>query len=133
MMCTNGVANTCQHEYPMEDFPDFLEAKKVSRNMSDVILGYRNIRSLLLNLLFNVGSDPFTHSCVVAHIVFLAVSSPMPHISIRSLGLAPFLALLDIRAWILCWEVLASNAYFSALVSDITDGIDQFILAARTL
>ena len=127
MTCPKGVANTWQHKYPLEEFPDFLEANKVSMNNSDVILGYRNIRSLFLNLLLNVGSAPFVHSCAVARIVFLAVSSPIPHISIISLGLTPFQALLDVRAWILWWEVLASNASASALLSDITDGTDQLI------
>ena len=133
MTCPKVVANTCQHEYPLEELLDLLEAKKVSMNMSDVILGYCNIRSLLLNILFNVGSAPFTHSCIMARIVFLAVSSPMPHISIRSLGLAPFHALIDVRDWILLWEVLASTASASAMVSDITDGTDRLILAARIL
>ena len=102
-------------------------------NTSDVILGYRKIRSLLLNLLFNVGSSPFTHTFVVVPIVLLSVSSPMPHLSIRSLGLAPVQALLDVRDWILWWEVLAPNASANALVSDIADGTDRLILAARIL
>ena len=98
-------------------------------NTYDVILGYRNIQSLLFNLLFNVGSAPFTHSCVVARIMFLAVSSLMPHLFIIILGLAPFQALLDVRDWILWWEVLASNASDSELVS----GTDRLILSARIL
>ena len=133
MTCQKVVADTWQHEYPLDDFPDLLETKKVSVNMSDVILGYRNIRLLFLNLLFNVGLAPFTHSCIVAHIIFLAVSSPMHHLSTKFLGLAPFQALLDVRPWILWWGVLDYNASASTLVSDITDGTDQLFLACKDL
>ena len=133
MTCPKSVANSWQHEYPLEEFPDFLEAKKVSINTSDVLLGYRNIRLLFLNLLFNVVLDPFTHSWVVARILLLAVSSPMTHLSIRSLGLAPFQALLDVISLILWWEVLASNPSANALVSYITYGTDGLILATRIL
>ena len=133
MTCPKGLAITWKHKYPLEDFPDFLKANKVLINTSDVILGCRNILSLLLNLLFNVGLAPFTHSCVVARIVLLVVSIPMPHLSIRSLGFAPFQALLDVRAWILWWEVLASNYSACTLVSDITFGTDWLLLAPRIL
>ena len=133
MTCPKGVANTWQHKYSLEGFPYFLEEKKVNMNMSDVILGYRNIRSLLLNLLFNVGSAPFTHICVVARIVLLSISNPMPNLYIIYLGITLFQALLDVISWILWWEVLASNDYASALVSDITNVTDRLILAARTL
>ena len=73
------------------------------------------------------------HSFDVARILFLAILRMMPHLSIIYLGLELFQALLDFRAWILWWEVLASNASVSALVSDITDGTDRLILAARIL